>query len=81
MARPEWENKFFKLSLVLNAVIMNIFFALNFFTNFGNRSLELAAIYYIIFAISLVLANYVLYLYYKRNKQKLPSSLSVFNFL
>jgi hypothetical protein len=77
MARPEWENKFFKLSLVLNAVIMNIFFALNFFTNFGNRSLELTAIYYIIFAISLVLANYVLCLYYKRNKQKLPSSLSV----
>jgi len=78
MAKADWENKFFKLSLALNVVIMNIFFALNFFTNFGNRSLELTAIYYAIFAISLVLANYVLYLYYKRNKQKntSPSSIS-----
>ena len=68
MAKADWQNKFFKISLVLNVIIMNIFFTLNFFTNFGNRNPGLAIIYYVIFAVSLVLANYVLYLYYKRKK-------------
>jgi len=63
-------NKFFKNSLLLNAVIMNIFLTLNMFTNFGNNNLALTAIYFAIFMIVLVLVNYVVYQFYKRNNKE-----------
>jgi hypothetical protein len=80
MAKADWQNKFFKLSLMLNAIIMNIFFTLNFFTNFRNRNPELTVVYYVIFALLTVLANYILYLYYKRKtnqKTLLNQSVSI----
>jgi len=66
MAGNDWQKKFSKFSMVLNVVIMTIFFALNDFTNYRNSDRGLTAIYYIIFVICILSANYVLYKYFKK---------------
>jgi hypothetical protein len=68
----DWQKKLFKISMVLNVIIMNVFLTINTFTNLGNRSLELTTIYFASFSIVLILSNYALYLYYKKKaNQKL----------
>jgi len=66
MAGNDWQKKFSKFSMVLNVVIMTIFFALNDFTNYRNSDRGLTAIYYIIFVTCILSANYVLYKYFKK---------------
>jgi hypothetical protein len=66
VTQADRDRKLFKVSMVLNVVIMNIFFLLNFLTNFGNRNIELTAIYYVVFAVSLILANFLVYQYFKK---------------
>jgi hypothetical protein len=69
MAKNDWQKKFFKISMVLNVIIMEIFLTFNFFTNFGNRNLVLTIFYFVIFAIVIVSANFVLYKYYKYSEK------------
>ncbi len=52
--------------MVFNLVIMIVFFILNDFTNYRNRDLGLTTIYYAIFVICILSANYVLYKYFKK---------------
>jgi hypothetical protein len=65
MAKNDWQKKSFKISMVLNVVIMQIFLTLNTFTNFVNRSVELTTIYFVISALLIASANCVLYKYSK----------------
>lgn len=68
MTQTDRGRKFFKISTMLNVAIMNIFFTLNFLTNPGNKDIELTIIYYVVFAASLILANFLVYQHFKKQK-------------
>jgi amino acid transporter len=66
MAKTGNRGKALKISMVLNVVIMQIFLTLNFLTNFRNRNIELTITYYTVFAVFIVLANFLIYRHYKK---------------
>ena len=60
------DRNFFKISLILNAVIMSTFLALNTITNLGNRDIWLTITYFIVSALVMTLANFAIYEYSKK---------------
>jgi amino acid transporter len=66
MAKTGNRGKALKISMVLNVVIMQIFLTLNFLTNFRNRNIELTITYYAVFAVFIVLANFLIYRHFKK---------------
>jgi hypothetical protein len=66
MAKTDRDRKWFKICLVLNAVIMSTFLALNTITNLGNRNIWLTATYFLISVTLLILANFIIYQYFKK---------------
>jgi hypothetical protein len=66
MTQTDREKNFFKISLVLNAVIMSTFLALNTITNLGNRDIWLTTTYFLVSAMLMILANFVIYKFWVR---------------
>ena len=61
VSQTDRDRKFFKISLVVNAVIMSTFLALNTVTNLGNRDIWLTVTYFLASIIFIILANFVVY--------------------
>jgi Flp pilus assembly protein TadB len=70
ISEKDRERKAFKISIVANAIILNIFLLAHLLIDPFNMDIEYAVISWIIFVLSLVSFNFLLYRYSKRK----PSS-------
>jgi uncharacterized membrane protein len=66
VTQTDRDRKFCKISLVVNAVIMGTLLALNTVTNLGNKNIWLTAAYFLVSAILIILATFVIYQYSKK---------------
>ncbi len=66
MPQTDKGRRLFKISLVFNALIMSTFLALNTITNLGNKEIWLTTTYFIVSALLMILANFAIYEYSKR---------------
>ena len=69
MTKDEKENIPLWKFLVVDVVIMIVFYTFNFLTNFGNKNIELTTIYYIAFAVVLIIVNFILIQYFKKYRK------------
>ena len=65
----EWERKNFKISSIANAIIMSIFLGTHLLIDPYNRSIEVVVISWSVFVPSLILVNFLLYRYSKKQTQ------------
>ncbi len=70
MTQTDTDRRYFKIGLVLNAIIMSTFLALNTITNLGNREIWLTITYYLVSILFIVLANFAIYQYSKKKTPK-----------
>jgi len=66
MTQTDRERKLFKISLVVNAVIMSTLLALNTITNLGNRNIWLTITYFLVSSVLIILATFAIYKYSKK---------------
>jgi hypothetical protein len=66
ISEKERERKFFKVSMVANAIIMSTFLGLRSLIDPFNKNIEYAVISWVVFILSLVSVNFLLYRYSKR---------------
>ena len=67
MTQTDRDRKYFKIGLVLNAVIMSTFLALNTITNLGNRNIWLTITFFLVSTSVIIIANFIIYRYFKKH--------------
>ncbi len=60
------QRKFFKISLVSDAIIMNIFMGTNFLIDPNHKNINLTISSWIVFVLSLISVNFLLYRHSKK---------------
>ena len=60
------QRKIFKINIVANAIMLGTFLGLHLLIDPNNKNIELTVISWIIFILSLISVNFLLYRYFKR---------------
>jgi hypothetical protein len=66
VAKNDKQRKTFIISLVLNVIIMSAFLTLNNLTNPYNSDIQVTVIYFMVFSVTIIIANFLLYRYSKK---------------
>ena len=65
MAKTDMQRKIFRISVVADAIMLNIFFVTHLLIDPSNRNIGFIVISWIIFILSLISVNFLLYRYSK----------------